>query len=79
MTATVLASLGGIGGILAVLTAIIYIGRGVFRQVNATEQLTSAVAELSKTVRELQGTLGSHETRITVLEDRLNRRGISRN
>lgn len=71
--ATALATLGGVGGILIVITAIVGIGRGVFRQVNATEDLTQAVSELAKTVTELKNILGGHETRISVLEDRVRR------
>ena len=71
--ATVLASLGATSGILAVITGIIVIGRGIFRQVNATEDLTKTVGTLIQSVNELKTVLGGHETRISILEDRLKR------
>jgi hypothetical protein len=77
---TILASLGGATGILAIITAIIVIGRGIFKSVDAIQDLTKSVAELTQTVTELKNILGGHETRISILEDRANRSGrVSRN
>lgn len=77
---TILASLGGAGGILAVIAAIIVIGKGIFKSVNAIQELSKTVAELNQTVMELKNILGGHETRISILEDRAQRSGrVSRN
>lgn len=70
---TLLVALGGAGGVIAVLAAIIMIGRGIFKQVSATEDLAEAVKGLTSTVTELQRTLNGHETRLSVLEDRIKR------
>ena len=67
---TVLIAAGGVGGIVAFLTVIVIIGRGIFHQVNATEENTAAVNNLSTEVRKLTDLYNGHETRITVLEDR---------
>lgn len=69
----VLVVLGGAGGIVAVLGAIVIIGRGIFRQVSATENLADAVKELTGEVASLKNILNSHETRLAVLEDRIKR------
>jgi hypothetical protein len=69
----VLIVLGGGGGICAVLTIIVIIGRGVFRQVNATEDNTSAVRDLTKKVEDLMNSYNGLERRLAVVEDRLNR------
>ena len=60
--------LGGTGGALAALAAVITIGRGIFRQVSATEDNTDALNKLSAKVDTLTGTTNGHETRISVLE-----------
>ncbi len=60
--------LGGTGGALAALAAVITIGRGIFRQVSATEDNTAALNALSAKVDALAGTSSGHETRISVLE-----------
>lgn len=70
----VLVVLGGTGGVLAALAAVITIGRGIFRQVNATEDNTDALNKLSAEVAGLSRTSNGHETRLTVLEDRVMRR-----
>lgn len=64
---------GGAGGVVAVLGAIVMVGRGVFRQVGATEDNTAALKELTAEMQKVQGTLAGHETRIAVLEDRIRR------
>ena len=69
----ILAVMGGVGGVVILLTSIVVIGRGIFRQVSVTEELAAAVTKLTETVSKLQGTLNSHETRIAILEDRLKR------
>lgn len=70
---TVLIVLGGGGGIVAVIGAVIVIGRGIFRQVNATEDNTDAVKELTAKVERLMHGFNGHESRLAVLEDRLKR------
>lgn len=69
----VLAIMGGLGGILLLLTTIIVIGRGIFRQVNATEENTAAVRELAASVAELKNMYNDLNTRMAVLEDRIKR------
>jgi hypothetical protein len=64
---------GGAGGIVASIGAIIIVGRGVFRQVSATEDNTRAVRELTGRVESLFQLHSNHETRISVLEDRIKR------
>lgn len=66
----VLLAIGGAGGILAFATAVVVIGRGIFRQVNATDDNTAAIRELSSEVGRLTRQFNGHETRIAVLEDR---------
>lgn len=66
----ILLVLGSSGGIVAFLSAVVIIGRGIFRQVAATEDNTKALQGLTDEVHDLKTMTGSHETRITVLEDR---------
>lgn len=68
-----LIAVGGFGGLVVLLSAIIVIGRGIFKQVNATEENTTAVNNLTTVVGEMKGMLSNHETRISVLEDRAKR------
>jgi len=68
-----LVAIGGLGGLVVLLSAIIVIGRGIFKQVNATEENTLAVQNLSKEVSDMKAMYANHETRISVLEDRLKR------
>lgn len=68
-----LIAIGGIGGLVALLSVIVVIGRGIFKQVNATEDNTSAVRDLTKGMAEIKSMLSNHETRIAILEDRLKR------
>ena len=65
--------LGSLGGLVAALGAIIILGRGIFRQVNATEDNTKALQDLTGKVDALFQSYSNHETRISVLEDRLKR------
>jgi hypothetical protein len=65
--------LGGAGGVVAALTAVIVIGRGIFRQVSATEDNTDALKALTGRVEALSQTTNGHETRLAVLEDRVRR------
>jgi len=66
-------AIGGFGGIVILLGAVITIGRGIFRQVNATEENTAAVRGLTTQVARLEGLYNGHEARIAVLEDRIHR------
>lgn len=68
-----LIAIGGFGGLVVLLSAIIVIGRGIFKQVSATEDNTTAVDNLTKGVGEIKAMLSNHETRISVLEDRAKR------
>lgn len=67
---TWLVAAGGVGGLLILLTFVIAVGRGVFRQVNATEDNTAAVKELTSKINTIMAQLNGHETRIAVLEER---------
>ena len=62
--------LGGVGGIIAALGAVIVVGRGVFRQVAAVDNLTEAVRELTAELHQTRDLVNSHETRLSILEDR---------
>lgn len=68
-----LATIGGISGFVVLVTAIVVIGRGIFKQINATEENTGAVKDLARSVSEIKSLLSNHETRISVLEDRVKR------
>ena len=70
--------LGSLGGVVALLTAVTLVARGIFRQVSATEDNTTATRENTKAVNDLKAMFANHETRITVLEDR-NRRNVHGN
>lgn len=71
--ATWLVAIGGLGGLVILLSTVVIIGRGIFKQVNATEENTTAVKDLTKGMTEIKGMLSNHETRIAVLEDRARR------
>ena len=66
----VLIAIGGVSGVVVLLTSVVVIGRGIFRQVNATEDNTRAIKELSGKVDTLSSGYNGHEIRLTVLEDR---------
>jgi hypothetical protein len=68
-----LIAIGGFGGLVVLLSAIIVIGRGIFRQVSATEENTTAVLDLTRGVSEIKAMMQNHETRIAILEDRVKR------
>jgi hypothetical protein len=68
-----LVAIGGLGGVVVLLGAIVAIGRGIFKQIRATEENTQAVRELTGHVARLEALYNGHETRITVLEDRIKR------
>ena len=70
---TWLIGIGGLGGLVVLFSAIIVIGRGIFRQISATEENTSAVRGLTDQVAKLHDLYGGHETRISILEDRVKR------
>jgi hypothetical protein len=67
----VLEALGGIGGLILLLTAIIVIGRGIFRQVSVTEDNTEALTEVRDEIRKLRSDYYDHGERLAVLEDRV--------
>ena len=69
----ILAVVGGIGGFIILLTAIISVGRAIFKQVSATEDNTEAVRQLTEQVGSLKNMYQDHETRIAILEDRVKR------
>lgn len=68
-----LEAIGGIGGLVVLLTAIVVIGRGIFRQVSVTEDNTKALTDLTGEVRELRTGYNNHDTRLGILEDRTHR------
>jgi hypothetical protein len=70
---TWLIATGGLGGFIVLLSTVVIIGRGIFRQVTATEENTEAVRRLTTGVGELKNMYQSHETRIAILEDRIKR------
>lgn len=70
---TLLVAFGGLGGLVALLGFIFVIGRGIFKQVSAIENMTTAINSLTSEVTKLKNLLNNHETRITVLEDRQKR------
>lgn len=70
---TLLVALGGLGGIVALLGFIFVIGRGIFKQVDAIEMMTKAINNLSIQMEKLTIMINTHETRLTVLEDRIKR------
>lgn len=70
---------GSCGGVIATISAVVVIGRGIFRQVSATEDNTTALKDLASEVKALSLTSNGHDTRLTVLEDRVMRRGEARN
>lgn len=74
----VLIAIGGVSGVVVLITSVAVLGRGIFRQVNATEANTRAIRELSGKVETLSSRYNGHETRITVLEDREGRRRAPR-
>lgn len=69
--------LGGAGGTLAVLSAIVVVARGIFRQVSATEDNTDALNKLTGRVESVatiqQRDHTDYERRLAVLEDRAKR------
>ena len=70
---TSLVAIGGFGGIVVLLGAIITIGRGIFKQISATQDNTEAVRDLTTHVARLEALYNGHESRISVLEDRVKR------
>jgi hypothetical protein len=73
MVSNWLIAIGGCGGLVVLLSAIVVIGRGIFKQVNATEESTVAIRNLTREVTEIRGMFSNHETRISILEDRVKR------
>jgi hypothetical protein len=64
--------LGGSGGVLGLLGVAVIVGRGIFKQVAATEENTVAVRELSKGMEAVVTRLNKHEVDLAVLKDRVN-------
>jgi hypothetical protein len=62
-----------IAGIFTLLGTVVIVGRGIFRQVNAVQENTDAVKALTAKVEGLFKQFADHETRISVLEDRIHR------
>jgi hypothetical protein len=73
MPVNTLIILGGGGGVVALLGGVVVVGRGIFRQVTATEDNTDALKALTGKVENLSQTASGHETRIAILEDRVRR------
>lgn len=68
---SVLIILGSSGGVIAVITAILVVGRGIFRQVTATEENTEAVKELSAKMEAIVARVNQHEVDIAVLKEKV--------
>lgn len=68
-----LVAAGGFGGLIVLLSAIVVIGRGIFRQINVTEDNTTALRQLTDEMTQIKTIYQNHETRISVLEDRIKR------
>jgi hypothetical protein len=66
-------AIGGISGLVTLLAAIIVVGRSIFRAVSSLEDNTSATRDLTEQVERLKNSYQSHETRISILEDRIKR------
>jgi hypothetical protein len=64
---------GGVGGLILLFTAIVVIGRGIFRQVSVTEDNTGALNDLSEKIDKLTSGYNEHDVRLAVLEDRIRR------
>ena len=70
---TWLIAAGGVGGFITLMSVIVLIGRGIFKQINAVEDLTGAVKDLTIEMTNLRNMYNNHETRISILEDRVKR------
>jgi hypothetical protein len=70
---TIFIAAGGAGGFVVLLLFVVGIGRGVFRQVNATEDNTAALKDLTAQMGNVLSQLSGHEARLQVLEDRTKR------
>lgn len=68
---TVLAILGSLGGVAALITAVVIIVRAIFSQVHATLDNTRAMERVTGAVNRLDGKLDDHAERIARLEGRL--------
>lgn len=69
-----LAWTGGLGGIVVFVGAVWAIVRGLFKQVNATDDNTKALRELARQLKDLTTTVDSHSTDIAWLKGRAGRR-----
>lgn len=67
--------LSSLGGIVAFLGLVGLIIRAIFRQINATEDNTTAVRNLTRQVEALNTKVGELEKKVIILEDRIRRNG----
>lgn len=67
--------ISSLGGIVAFLGLVGLIIRAIFRQINATEDNTTAVRNLTRQVEALNTKVGELEKKVIILEDRIRRNG----
>jgi hypothetical protein len=66
----ILASLGGLGGIVAFIGGCYFIIRSVYKLINATQENTRALFQARKSIEDLKATVDQHTIDIAVLKDR---------
>lgn len=66
----ILASLGGLGGIVAFITGVYFIIRSVAKLINATQDNTEALHEAKATIDSLKKIIDQHTIDIAILKDR---------
>jgi hypothetical protein len=69
----ILASLGGLGGIVAFIGGIYFLIRSVAKLINATQDNTKALFEARSTIENLKITVDQHTIDIAILKDRNSR------
>jgi len=62
--------LSSAGGVIALITAIIYVGRSIFKQVDSTDRNTTAINDLSTNLKNIMDRLNIVERDVAVLKDR---------
>lgn len=67
--------LSSLGGVVAAIGFIAVIIRGIFKQVNATEDNTIELAKINGTLSTVSSQLVTLERRLSLAEDRLQRYG----
>lgn len=72
MTLT-LGILGSLGGVIALLTLIFVIGRGIFKQISSTEENTQTLNKVLSELEAMKAQVSRNETRLAVIEDRQKR------